>query len=138
MATFDELRSRAKTNWLLGMPRLENITDIIAIFGDLNGEEKALEDELDRQELRNYIRILGVEPGTIRLESVNGEATQRDRVFYATLFVEVLIMLAVVYFTAATLMKPVLTNMDLAACAMLIAVFGILGYRIFRDTRITK
>jgi putative DNA primase/helicase len=48
VATFDELRARAKTNWLLGMPRLENITDIIANFGDLNGEEKALEDELDR------------------------------------------------------------------------------------------
>lgn len=95
----------------------------------------ALEDELDRQELRNYIRILGVEPGTVRLESVSDELAARDRVFYATVFVEALIMLAVVGFTVATLLKPDLTNMDWATCAVLLAVFGVVGYRIFRDTR---
>ncbi len=95
----------------------------------------ALEDELDRQELRNYIRILGVEPGTVRLESVGGELAARDRIFYATIFVEALIMLAVVGFTIATLLKPELTNMDWATCAVLLAVFGVVGYRIFKDIR---
>ena len=95
----------------------------------------ALEDELDRQELRNYIRILGVEPGTVRLESVGDELATRDRIFYATIFVEALIMLAVFGFAAATLLKPDLTNMDWATCAVLLAVFGVLGYRIFKDMR---
>ena len=95
----------------------------------------ALEDELDRQELRNYIRILGVEPGTVRLESVSDELAARDRIVYATIFVEALIMLAVVGFAVATLLKPDPTNMDWATCAVLLAVFGVVGYRIFKDTR---
>ena len=95
----------------------------------------SIEDELDRQELRNYIRILGVEPGTVRLESRHDEALPRDRVFHATLFVEALIMLAVIYFTVATLLKPDLTSMDWATIGMQLAIFGLLGYRIYRDTR---
>ena len=95
----------------------------------------ALEDELDRQELRNYVRILGVEPGSIRLESLADDAPQRDRIFYATLFFEGLIMLSVVFFLAATLLKPGLTESDWATCALLLAIFGLLGYRIFKDTR---
>lgn len=96
----------------------------------------AIEDELDRQELRNYIRILGAEPGSIKLESLSEELPPRDRVFYATLFVEMLIELAVIYFLAATLLKPVLADLDWATCALLLAIFGLLGYRIFRDTRV--
>ncbi len=98
----------------------------------------ALEDELDRQELRNYIRILGVEPGSVKLESLTAEMTPRDRVFYATLAVEILIELSVVYFTAATLLKPGLTTLDWATVAMLMVIFGVLGYRIYRDTRPPK
>ncbi|HUL62185.1 MAG TPA: hypothetical protein VLT35_03910, partial [Methanocella sp.] len=96
----------------------------------------AVEDELDRQELRNYIRILGEEPGNIRLESISPEAPIRDRVFYATLAVEMLIEFAVIYFFAATLLKPGITELDIASCALLMAIFGVLGYRIYRDTRV--
>jgi hypothetical protein len=96
----------------------------------------SLEDELDRQELRNYMRILGVEPDNVRLESLNEEAPARDRVFYATLFVEMLIEIAVIYFFAATLLRPDVTTMDIASCGLLLAIFGILGYRIYRDVRV--
>jgi hypothetical protein len=96
----------------------------------------SLEDELDRQELRNYMRILGVEPGNVMLESLHEEAPVRDQIFYATLFVEALIELAVVYFFAATLLKPDITALDIASCAMLLAIFGVLGYRIYKATRV--
>jgi hypothetical protein len=96
----------------------------------------SLEDELDRQELRNYIRILGEEPGNVMLESLSREAPIRDRVFYATLGVEMLIEVAVIYFFAATLLKPGITTLDIASCALLLVIFGILGYRIYRDTRV--
>lgn len=96
----------------------------------------SVEDELDRQELRNYIRILGAEPGNVKLESLSREAPIRDRVFYATLFVEMLIEFAVIYFFAATLLKPGITTLDIASCALLMAIFGLLGYRIYRDTRV--
>jgi hypothetical protein len=95
-----------------------------------------LEDELDRQELRNYMRILGVEPGNVMLESLHGEAPVRDHIFYATLFVEALIELVVVYFFAATLLKPELATLDIATCALLLAIFGVLGYRIYKATRV--
>ena len=98
----------------------------------------SLEDELDRQELRNYMRILGVEPGNVMLESLAEETPIRDHVFYATLFFEVLIEIAVVYFLAATLLNPGLTTMDIASCGMLLVILGILGYRIYRDTRTPK
>lgn len=96
----------------------------------------SIEDELDRQELRNYMRIMGVEPGNVKLESLCEEAPVRNRVFYATLFTEILIELAIVYFFAATLLKSGLTTMDIASCALLLVIFGILGYRIYRDTRV--
>jgi hypothetical protein len=96
----------------------------------------SVEDELDRQELRNYMRILGAEPGNVSFESIHEEAPVRDRVFYATLLVEMLIEVAVIYFFAATLLKPDITTMDLASCALLLVIFGILGYRIYRGTRV--
>jgi hypothetical protein len=96
----------------------------------------SLEDELDRQELRNYMRILGVEPGNVMLESLHEETPIRDQIFYATLFVEALIELAVVYFFAATLLKPDITTLDVASCALLLAIFGVLGYRIYKATRV--
>lgn len=96
----------------------------------------SIEDELDRQELRNYMRILGVEPGNIRLESLHKDAPIRNRVFYATIFIEILIELVVVYFLVATLLKPGLTTLDIASCGLLLAIFCILGYRIYSDTRV--
>jgi hypothetical protein len=96
----------------------------------------SIEDELDRQELRNYIRILGADPGNVKFESLSEEAPVRDHVFYATLFVEMLIEVAVIYFFAATLLTPDITTMDIATCAMLLVIFGILGYRIYRGTRV--
>ncbi len=96
----------------------------------------AIEDELDRQELRNYIRFLGVEPGNIKLESLAEEHPPRDKVFYATLFVEGLIEVAVIYFTASLLLKPEITTLDWAMCGLLLVIFGVLGYRIYRATRV--
>jgi hypothetical protein len=95
----------------------------------------SVEDELDRQELRNYMRVLDVEPGNIKLESLIEAALPRDRIFYATLIVEVLIEIAVFYFLVATLLKPEITTMDFASCALLLAIFGLVGYRIYRDVR---
>jgi hypothetical protein len=96
----------------------------------------SIEDELDRQELRNYIHILGGEPGNVKFESLSEAAPIRDRIFYATLFVEMLIEVAVIFFLAATLLNPDITTMDIASCALLLVIFGILGYRIYRDTRV--
>ncbi|OPY28411.1 MAG: hypothetical protein A4E28_01583 [Methanocella sp. PtaU1.Bin125] len=95
-----------------------------------------VEDELDRQELRNYIRFLGVEPGNIRLESLEETAAPRDRIFYATLAVEGLIEIAVIYFAASLLLKPEITTTDWAMCGLLLVIFGVLGYRIYKDTRV--
>ena len=95
----------------------------------------SVEDELDRQELHNYMRVLDVEPGNIKLESLIEDALPRDRIFYATLIVEMLIEIAVFYFFIATILKPGIATMDLASCALLLAIFGIVGYRIYKDMR---
>lgn len=96
----------------------------------------SVEDELDRQELRNYVRILGAEPVNVKLESLRRDEPIRDRIFYATIFVEMLIEFAVIYFFAATLLAPDITTLDIASCALLLGIFGLLGYRIYRDTRV--
>ena len=96
----------------------------------------AIEDELDRQELRNYIRIMGVEPGNVKLESIEDEMAPRDQIFYATLIVEGLIELSILFYVASILLKPELLTADWASIALLAAIFGYLGYRIYKDTRV--
>ena len=95
----------------------------------------ALEDDLDRQELQNYIRLLGVEPGPIRLESRHELAVSRDHVFYATLLVEGLIELLAVYFIATLLLCPGANVQEWAMAAMLAVIMGYIGYRMYRDLR---
>jgi hypothetical protein len=118
--------------------KLELINKKVAEINDRRRGMKitSIEDELDRQELRNYMRILGMDPGNVRLESLSGVAPVRDRVFYATLFVEMLIEVAVIYFFAATMLTPDITTLDIASCALLLVIFAIMGYRIYKDTRV--
>ncbi len=54
MATFDELRARAKANWIMGLSRLDNVSDIVQHFGELNGNEDRLQNELDRLYAGDY------------------------------------------------------------------------------------
>lgn len=44
----DDLLQQMKANWLKGMLRHDNIADIVARFGDLNGNEDKVQAELDR------------------------------------------------------------------------------------------
>ncbi len=130
--------SNGKTGMDNHARKLELINKKVAEINDRRRGMKitSIEDELDRQELRNYMRIMGVEPGNVRLESLSADAPIRDRVFYATLYVEMLIEVAVIYFFAATALKPNISTLDIASCAMLFVIFCMLGYRIYRETRV--
>lgn len=44
----DELLQQMQANWLKGIPRHDNIADIVARFGDLDGNADRVQDELDR------------------------------------------------------------------------------------------
>lgn len=95
----------------------------------------AIEDDLDRQELNNYVRFMGVEPGSIRLESLNEQSVLRDRIFYATMIVEGLIQLLVIYFIISLMLRPGAGTTEWAMSAMLAVIFGYLGYRMYRSVR---
>ena len=94
-----------------------------------------MEDDLDNQELRNYMRYLGVEPGTVMLESLESEAMPKNKIFYATLFIEALIEISVLYYIASLLLTPGASTIDWAMSGMLGIVFIYLGFRMFRDLR---
>jgi hypothetical protein len=96
----------------------------------------AIEDDLDRQELQNYIRFLGVEPGNVRLESLgNGSALLKNRIFYATLLAEALIELLALYFIISLMLRPGASTAEWAMSGMLAIIFGYIGYRMYRDLR---
>jgi hypothetical protein len=95
----------------------------------------AVEDELDRQELHKYIRILGMEPDTISLESMEKVTAPRNKIFYATLFTEGLIEVAVLYFLTSLIFTPGASETQWVMCIMLAAIFVYLGYRMFKEYR---
>ncbi len=94
-----------------------------------------IEDELDRQELNNYERFLGIKQGTVSLESAQTEVVPRNNIFYATMIVEGLIELALVYFTFSILAAPTLGNMDYIMAAMLMAMFAYIAYTMTKALR---
>lgn len=95
----------------------------------------SLEDELDRQELHRYMRLLGVEPGNVRLESMDNEATSRNKIFYATIFFEVLVEISVLYYIASLMLMPGASTTEWIMSGLLGVVFFWLAYRIVRDVR---
>jgi hypothetical protein len=95
-----------------------------------------IEDELDRQELKTYVRLMGVEQGSISLESVEEETrTPRNNIFYATLAVEALIELALIYITFSYLMVPEPGMTDYIMAAVLMGIFTYLAYLMFKSLR---
>ncbi|MCD1294455.1 hypothetical protein CUJ83_05505 [Methanocella sp. CWC-04] len=95
----------------------------------------SIEDELDRQELRNYIRFLGVDQGTIRLESANGEMFRGNKIYTAILAVEGLIELLILFISASILLKPDITNNDLVTVILLMLLFFGIAYTMFSELR---
>lgn len=94
-----------------------------------------MEDDLDNQELRNYMRFLGIEPGTVMLESLETEPTPRNKIFYAILVVEALIEISVLYYIASLLLTPGASTTEWAMSGMLGVVFIYLAFRMYRDLR---
>jgi hypothetical protein len=95
-----------------------------------------IEDELDRQELKSYARLMGVEHGSISLESAGEDVyAPRNNLFYATLAIEALIELVLVYITFSYLMAPSPTTVDYIVAAVLMGMFGYLAYMMFKSVR---
>ena len=94
-----------------------------------------IEDELDRQELDNYARFLGVKQGTVSLESAQTEVVPRNNIFYATMIVEGLIELSLVYFTFSILSAPTLDNTAYILAAVLMAMFAYIAYTMTKALR---
>jgi len=92
-----------------------------------------VEDDLDRQELKNYVRLLGVEQGDIRLESAESEAyVQKDWIYYSTLAAEGLIELVLVIIAISYVLMPGATTVDYVMAAVLMGMFGYLAYVMFK------
>ncbi len=94
-----------------------------------------IEDELDRQELDNYARFLGVKQGTVSLESAQTEVVPRNNIFYATMIVEGLIELSLVYFTFSILSATTLDNTAYIMAAVLMAMFAYIAYTMTKALR---
>ncbi len=93
-----------------------------------------IEDDLDRQELKSYMRFMGVEQGSISLESAETEKFfPRDNIFYATLAVEVLIELTLFYITLSYLLMPNPGTNEYIMATVLMGMFGYLGYIIYKS-----
>jgi len=94
-----------------------------------------LEDDLDRQELQGYMRIMGVQPGNVKLESLEAEMTQRNYIFYATIAVEALIELSIIYYVTSLMLKSGASVTEYGISGLLMVIFGYLAYRIYKDLR---
>ena len=95
-----------------------------------------IEDELDRQELRNYVRLMGLEQEDISLEPASDEAlVSRGNIFYLTLAVEALIEAVLLYISFSYLMSPGPTSLDYLIAAILMGMFFYLGYIIYTSLR---
>ena len=94
-----------------------------------------LEDDLDRQELQGYMRIMGVQPGNVKLESLEAEMTPRNYIFYATIAVEALIELSIIYYVTSLMLKSGASVTEYGISGLLMVIFGYLAYRIYKDLR---
>lgn len=95
-----------------------------------------IEDELDRQELKSYARLMGVEHSDISLESAAEETrTPRNNIFYAILGTEALVEVALLYFAATYLLASNATTTDYALGVVLLGMFGYLAYLMYRHVQ---
>ena len=95
-----------------------------------------IEDDLDRQELKNYMRFMGVEQGSISLESVEEEIrAPKNYFYYLTLGIEVLIELVLLSITLSYLMSPTLDTMDYMMASLLMGMFVYLAYVMFKSIK---
>lgn len=93
-----------------------------------------IEDELDRQELKSYARLMGVEQGSVSFEPVEEETyAPRNNLFYATLALEALIELLLLFITFSYLLAPSLTTVDYIIAAALMGMFVYLAYIMFKS-----
>lgn len=95
----------------------------------------SIEDELDRQELNNYMRLIGADKESISLESAHEDVSSKSNIFYATLFAEILIEILLVYFAVSIALRPSLTTLDYAMSGLLALMFLYLGYLIIKEVR---
>lgn len=94
-----------------------------------------IEDELDRQELKSYARFLGVEQGNLSLESAEEAMAPRNNIFYATMIVQALIEISLIYFTFSILSAPTLTSMDYIMASLLMGMFAYIAYTMTKAVR---
>lgn len=95
-----------------------------------------IEDDLDRQELKSYMRLMGVEQGNVSLESAEEEtAAPKNHIFYATLAAEAAIELLLIYISASIMLMPNPGMTDYIMAAILIGMFAYLGYMMVKAVR---
>jgi hypothetical protein len=92
-----------------------------------------IEDELDRQELKSYARLMGVEQGSVSLEPVEEKYSPRNNLFYAILALEALIELLLLYIALSYLLAPAPTAVDYLIAAALVGMCIYLGYIMFKS-----
>jgi len=93
-----------------------------------------IEDELDRQELKSYARLLGVEHGSVSFEAAAEEKySPRNSIFYATLALEALIELLLLYMAFSYLLAPGPATVDYLLGGVLIGMAVYLGYLMYRS-----
>ncbi len=95
-----------------------------------------IEDDLDRQELKSYMRLMGVEHGNVSLESAEeGVRAPRDNIFYATVAVEALIEGALLFIAASYLLAPAPQLTDYIFATVLLGMFAYMAYIMYRYVR---
>ncbi len=95
-----------------------------------------IEDELDRQELKSYARLMGMDQGDVSLESAAEDShAPRNSLFYAILALEALVELLLIYMAFSYLLTPGPTTVDYLLGAALAGMFLYLGYLMFRSVR---
>lgn len=93
-----------------------------------------IEDELDRQELKSYARLMGIEQGSVSLEPAAEEnRPARNNIFYATLGVEALIEVVLAYIAVSYLLSPSPGTVEYLLATLLIGMFVYMGYLMYKS-----
>ena len=92
-----------------------------------------IEDELDRQELKSYARLMGMEQGSVSLEPAEDTVAPKNNLFYAILALEALVELLLLYMAFSYLLTPGPTTVDYLLGAALVGMFVYLGYLMYRS-----
>ncbi len=91
-----------------------------------------IEDDLDRQELKSYARLMGVEQGSVSFESAEEASVPRNNIFYAIIAIEALIEILLLFMAFSYLLAPGPTVTDYLIAATLIGMFTYIGYLMFK------